>query len=129
CYEQAQHPHSLEADFVLDASGRSSDSSQWLQALGYDAVESTTIDPYMGYATRWYQKPDDFAEDWKLYISYSRPEQGLYRSGAIVEVEDNKWLVILGGTNKDYAPTDEEGYAAFLQGLATPKVYEYLSHA
>ena len=128
-YEQERSEYQLEADFVVDASGKRTCADAWLQDFGIEQVETTTIDPFMGYATRWYQKPDNFDEDWKLYISYSRPEQGLYRSGAIVEVEDNKWLVILGGTNKDYAPTDEAGYAEFLQSLAAPQVYDYLNQA
>lgn len=129
CYAQGKQQHSLTADLVVDASGKRSKAADWLAALGFGTVETTTIDPYMGYATRWYQKPQHFSEDWKLYISYAQPENGLYRSGAIVEVEDNKWLVILGGTNKDYAPTDEAGYAEFLQSLAAPKLYDYLRMA
>ncbi len=128
-YQQGKDQQTLSADLVVDASGKQSKLPDWLAALGYSTPDVTTIDPGMGYATRWYKKPADFNDGWKLFISYARPECGLYRSGAIVESEGDTWMAILGGTNGDFAPTHEEEYEQFLKSLASPKVYKYLQSA
>ena len=60
-----QHEEVLSADLVVDASGRGSQTPQWLAALGYDTVEESTIKVDVGYATRIYRRPEhsDFDHD------------------------------------------------------------------
>ena len=47
----------LEADLVVDCSGRSSRASEWLMSLGYPEVELEVVDAQAGYSTCWYQAP------------------------------------------------------------------------
>ncbi|MFY0575882.1 NAD(P)/FAD-dependent oxidoreductase [Cystobacter fuscus] len=49
----------LEADLVVDASGRGSHAPQWLQALGRALPPEQLIRPGLAYATRWYRVPHD----------------------------------------------------------------------
>ena len=118
----------LPADVVVDASGRQSQAPQWLQKLGYMPADELTVNTFVGYATRVYQKPADFAEEWKaLYI---RPtlKTGT-RGGMIIPFEGDRWFVSLLGTGRDYPPIDEAGFMEFARSLPTPKLFEAIQHA
>lgn len=118
----------LEADLVVDASGRGSRTPQWLEALGYPRVEETRIQIDVGYATRLYRIPPGFDAGWKsLIISAELPRNR--RFGTIIPVEGNRWTVTLNGWLKDYPPTDEEGFLAYARSLEQPHLYEALKHA
>ena len=117
------------ADLVVDATGRSSKTPEWLVAMGYDAPEETIVNAYLGYATRWYQAPPGFTCDWKVMAISARPETGLLRGGGIFRVEGDQWLAILAGSNKDYPPTDEPGFLDFARSLPTQALYEAIQYA
>jgi hypothetical protein len=44
-------------------------------------------------------------------------------------VEENRWLVTLGGFHGTHAPTDEEGYLAYARQLPVPDVHDALVDA
>jgi 2-polyprenyl-6-methoxyphenol hydroxylase-like FAD-dependent oxidoreductase len=52
------------ADLIVDASGRNSDASRWLEELGYEPPEETVVDAHLGYASRLYERSEDPARDW-----------------------------------------------------------------
>ena len=118
----------LNVDVVVDASGRQSQAPQWLQKLGYVPADELTVNTFVGYATRLYQKPAGFTNEWKaLYI---RPtlKTGT-RGGMIIPAEGNRWFVTLLGTSRDYPPTDEAGFMEFARSLPTPKLFEAIQQA
>ena len=47
----------LDADLVVDASGRGSRTPAWLEALGYPAPQQDQVQIGLGYATRTYRLP------------------------------------------------------------------------
>ena len=49
----------LDADLVVDASGRGSRTPAWLEALGYPRPEQEQVQIGLGYATRTYRLPPD----------------------------------------------------------------------
>lgn len=114
----------IEADFVVDASGRGSKAPEWLSEMGYSQPQETVVNANLGYATCWYQLPEDATYDWKTIAVQSHPEQGNNRAGGAFIVEDNQLVVTVAGVNKDYPPTDEDGFMAFVQSLASPIIYE-----
>lgn len=118
----------LEADLVVDASGRGSRTPQWLEAEGYARVEETQLKVDVGYATRLYRPPPDADEAWKaLIVSAELPRTR--RSGSIVPVEDGLWSVTMCGWLKDGPPTDDAGFLAYARSLAQPHFHEALRHA
>jgi 2-polyprenyl-6-methoxyphenol hydroxylase-like FAD-dependent oxidoreductase len=58
----------LNADFVIDASGRGSDVTAWLDALGYGTADKTTVNAFLGYATCWFQRPAGFEAPWQAMM-------------------------------------------------------------
>lgn len=47
----------MAADFVVDASGRSSQLPQWLDAIGVTAPQAQCISAGLGYGSRTYAMP------------------------------------------------------------------------
>jgi 2-polyprenyl-6-methoxyphenol hydroxylase-like FAD-dependent oxidoreductase len=116
---------SLRADLVVDTSGRDSQVSGWLDALGYTPPSETVVNAFFGYASRLYTPPPDFQGTWKGLLVQANPPKDL-RSGMIWPIERGNWIVVLGGTGKDYPPTDEDGFLEFAHSLADPSIYEAL---
>lgn len=117
----------LTADLVVDASGRNSHTPQWLTALGYEPPEQTVVNSFLGYASRRYERPRNVAFDWRvMFVTADAPHNP--RSGVIFQEEDGNWIVTLAGAERDYPPTDEEGFRAFARSL-TPDFYAALQDA
>ncbi|SEU36441.1 FAD-dependent oxidoreductase [Stigmatella erecta] len=108
----------LPADLVVDASGRGSLAPRWLETLGYGAPRETVVNPFAGYATRWYQLSP--RTSWHTLVVHER------RTGTILRVEKDLGIVTLVGTGKDYPPTDEAGFLEFARSLSLPEFHETL---
>lgn len=116
-------------DLVVDASGRGSKTPEWLKTLGYTAPEETVVNAFLGYSSCWYTPPANFEYAWKVLLVNSRPQWGIKRGGAAFVVEGNRWIVTLAGMNRDYPPTDHEGFLEFAKSLTSPYLYEAIHKA
>ncbi|KAB8143064.1 monooxygenase [Chloroflexia bacterium SDU3-3] len=117
----------LEADLVVDASGRGSRSPAWLAALGYGQVEEERVKIDMGYTTRYYRRtPEQRAGYVGLAIAGAPPDG---RNGVIIAQEGERWVVTLGGYNGDFAPLDPEGFLEFARTMPTPEIYTMIKDA
>jgi 2-polyprenyl-6-methoxyphenol hydroxylase-like FAD-dependent oxidoreductase len=114
----------LEADLVIDASGRRSRLSDWLK----DPPARTVVDPEIGYATRFVTLSAERQVDFQgLYIQLAPPH---HTRGAIMfPVENGEWVVTLLGACGDYPPTDEAGFLDFAESLRSPLLYQTISDA
>jgi 2-polyprenyl-6-methoxyphenol hydroxylase-like FAD-dependent oxidoreductase len=118
----------LHTDLAVDASGRNSNASKWLEALGYAPPEETYINAHLGYASRIFKRPERLHLDWKgIYVQAAPPE--ITRGGVIMPLEGNRWMVTLYGLGGDHPPTDEEGFVDFARSLRTPMLYEAIKYA
>jgi 2-polyprenyl-6-methoxyphenol hydroxylase-like FAD-dependent oxidoreductase len=118
----------IAADLVLDASGRTSRAPSWLESLGYEAPEETTINSFLGYASRIYKIPEDFDADWRiLFLQPKAPETA--RGGGLFPIEGGRWIVTVAGAGRDYPPTDDAGFLEFARSLRTPLLYETIKDA
>jgi flavin-dependent dehydrogenase len=126
--EASRDVEELEADLVVNASGRDSHAGQWLSALGYPAPEESRVNSFLGYATRCYQPPNAWQADWKALVLSATPPHSS-RGGVLVPLEGGRWLVTLAGGAGDYPPTDEPGFVAFARSLPTPILFEALQGA
>ncbi|SDN38082.1 NAD(P)/FAD-dependent oxidoreductase [Geodermatophilus sp. DSM 45219] len=118
----------VDADLVVDASGRGSRTPTWLADLGGPVPDRTIIDARITYASRLYRIPDGFTADWTgLMLFGDRADNP--RSGYLFPVEDGRWVVGLIGARGVHAATDEEGYTAFARSLRSPVLAEALAAA
>lgn len=122
---QVDHTEMLNADLVVDATGRHSQASQWLVELGYEAVSEEIINSGLGYASRFYARPENFPNEWQGIIINGRPPDNA-RAGLILPIEKGCWHVSLGGFAGHFPPTDEEGFLQWARDLPDPSIYEAL---
>lgn len=118
----------IDADLVVDATGRESKAPQWLKSLGYAPPAETVINPFLGYATRLYAPPADSSRDWKGMVIMASPP-GILRGGVIWPTEKGQWMVVLGGAGKEYPPTDEDAYLEFARSLSDPALFAAIKEA
>ncbi len=118
----------LVADLVVDASGRGSRAPAWLEEMGYERPEEERIEIGVGYTTRVYRsRPDDLSGVKFVIIE---PTPGRERSiGAMFRMEDDRWIVTLGGWLGERAPTDEAGFVEFARKLPAPDIHEVIKDA
>lgn len=113
----------LVGDLVVDASGSSSAAPVWLKEIGYEPPSEEIINPGIGYATRLYERPKQHAQWWHG-IAIAEITTPTRRSGALMEIEDGRWMVMLAGSRQDYPPTNPEGYLEFARSLPESTLYK-----
>jgi 2-polyprenyl-6-methoxyphenol hydroxylase-like FAD-dependent oxidoreductase len=119
---------SLGADLVVDATGRGSRAPAWLDALGYPVPPETTVDPLLGYASRYYAIPPHFDPGWRaIYLQANPP--ATRRTGGLFPQEGGRWICSLSGAGRDYGPTDEGAFLEFAKSLRSPLLYEAIRDA
>ena len=118
----------IRADLVVDASGRDSRAAEWLALLGYPRPRETTVNAFLGYASRLYTPPAGWTAGWQVLAMVATPPAGK-RGGVVQTIEGQRWLVTLAGAARDYPPTDEAGFVAFARSLPSPELYQAIEHA
>lgn len=116
----------LEADLVIDASGRNSDTPRLLRSLGFGSPEVSELKVDIGYSTTLFTPPEG-VRDWKAMLIHSRPPAT--RTAALLPTEGGRWIVTLLGWQGDYAGGDVESFLDWTQGLPVPDMYEVLREA
>jgi hypothetical protein len=90
----------LDAELVVDGSGRGSRTPQWLDQLGFEKPTETEVRVEVGYASRFYRRPEKTFGDWTGLVIYPKPPGT--RLGVLFPVEDNRWMVTLVGWFGDH---------------------------
>ncbi|GGO90587.1 NAD(P)/FAD-dependent oxidoreductase [Wenjunlia tyrosinilytica] len=120
----------LEADLVVDASGRGSRARQWLEALGLPQAREEVVDSGLAYATRVFRAPAGAAQSFPVVNVQADPrEPRPGQTATLLPIEDGRWLVTLSGTRGGPPPTDEEHFVAFARGVRHPVVGELIAEA
>ncbi|NLE81851.1 MAG: FAD-binding monooxygenase [Rhodococcus sp.] len=117
----------LEADLVVDATGRGSRLPVWLQDLGYEAPAEEKTPIRVGYATRIYSLASSALSPEHAVITAPTPQHP--RGAGLSTLEGGRLLVTLMGILGDYPPTDPDGFLAFARSLQFPDVYDVIRDA
>lgn len=118
----------LDADLVVDASGRGSRAAAWLEEMGYERPEEERIEIGLGYTTRLYRRRPEDLPGAKFVIVQPTPGRER-RMGAMFPLEGERWMVTLGGWLGERAPTDEAGFIEFARSLPAPDIHEVIKDA
>lgn len=117
----------IEADLVLDASGRGSASPAWLEELGYQRPADDKVEIGIGYMTRTYRRtPGELGGKLGIVIAGSAPN---WRNGVIIALDDNTWTVSVGGFLGDDAPANDAEFLAYLATLPTKEIHDVVATA
>jgi 2-polyprenyl-6-methoxyphenol hydroxylase-like FAD-dependent oxidoreductase len=115
----------LEADLVVDASGSVSHAPIWLEHAGIAPPRETVVDPLAGYASRWFQGPAKWPDDWWWWAgAYIRRRPDDLVEANFQLKEHNRWHLTLSGFNRHYPPTREGDFMASLAHLRSPLIAE-----
>ncbi|MER5523441.1 FAD-dependent monooxygenase [Streptomyces sp. NPDC002677] len=119
----------LDADFVVDASGRGSRVVRWLEAFGVTGIPERTVDSGLVNATRIYRRPEG-AEHFPLTVLHADPYASRPgRSGMVLPIEGDRWMVSLAGTRGGEPPSDPEGFLEYIRKLPDPILARLVSGA
>ncbi|WP_158839869.1 NAD(P)/FAD-dependent oxidoreductase [Saccharothrix deserti] len=120
----------IEADLVVDASGRWSDAPSWLAGLGLPEVREDVVDAGVTYVSRWYEAPEGTREDFPGVLVQMVPNTGEPGRGAsLLPMEGRRWLLSLFGSRGGEPPTDEAGFVAFARERHHPIIADLIAQA
>ena len=117
----------LPADLVIDATGRTSRSSQWLTALGYQAAEVTRIPVDITYVTREYRREPGQLDGRAGTSTGSYPDLPI--GAFLLALEDDTFMLTIGGIYGETPPMDDFRLAEFAGRLPTPDFADFLRTA
>lgn len=130
--DEADDERVIEADLVVDASGRSSNAHEWLEELGYGKVTEMLVDAKWGYASRFFETPEPWPYDWKLinmWPQIRREDAQKTRGGVLCPQDGGRCIVTLVGNAGDTPPRDEVGFLAFAESLISSEIAQFIRNA
>ena len=117
----------IDADLVVDASGRNSHAPAWLVAglcpgpgVRRQRV-SRLLEPGLCTAGRVRRRLEGNRPD--------QPAARLESAGVLFPLNGGLWHVTLVGTGHDYPPTDEPGFIDFARSLRSPVLHDAIADA
>lgn len=110
----------LDADLVVDATGRGSHTPVWLESFGYPRPSESVIDIGLSY-TSWNfpHQPGDLGGDTAVLMGATIVNP---RFGAALIQENGRWIVSAGSYDGVRAPTDLAGFRTFTTTLPAPDI-------
>lgn len=121
-----QQTKNLNADLVIDCTGRGSRTPQWLREMGYEDVPISQVKIDVTYTTRIYKRDpaDARVRTWMACTPEAPKER---RNGAVFAIEDNKWIISVGGWHGEHAAANEKDFLEFTKALPNPNIYDIAS--
>ncbi|GAA2541677.1 FAD-dependent oxidoreductase [Pseudonocardia hydrocarbonoxydans] len=110
----------LDADLVVDATGRGSRMPRWLADLGVEPPEAEQVRIGVRYATRSFRLARGRLEG-DLAVLHG-PTPARPRGGALAAVEGDRHVLTLFGMLDDAPPLDPDGFIAFAGTLGSPEI-------
>jgi 2-polyprenyl-6-methoxyphenol hydroxylase-like FAD-dependent oxidoreductase len=125
--DSAGRSETLSADIVVDASGHGSFTLEFLKETSHPLPEVSTVGIDIRYSSTIIEGPD-VPEGIKLVFTPPKaPER--FKSGFLINVENNRWQLTLVGRHGIVPPVEEEAYLTFAQELETPTIYNAIRKA
>jgi 2-polyprenyl-6-methoxyphenol hydroxylase-like FAD-dependent oxidoreductase len=118
----------LDADLVVDASGRGAPTLTLLDALGWDRPQMTEIGVDISYATAVVEIPHDAPADWKAVLTLPDPPHVALHS-VLVPTEDGHWIIAIADHNATSWIETWDGFLEASRALITQTVYDALRYA
>lgn len=114
----------LDADLVVEATGRGSRGPRWLVELGHPAPEVEQVRIDLTYASRLYRRDPDALDGAAVGATVAN-----HRGGVLIAQEDDRWVVSLGGVLGEACPLDDAGFTAYAGTLPAPVVHDVIRSA
>ncbi|MBT1513836.1 FAD-dependent monooxygenase [Bradyrhizobium sp. SRL28] len=127
-YDSEDGPVTLEADLVVEASGRCGLTLKLFEELSLPMPEETEIGIDQAYASTIVERPLAHNAEWLGNIILpSAPASS--RGAFLFPIEKQRWLLSIGGNHGDAPPGDRAGFMDFVRSLRTPTIYDAIRDA
>jgi 2-polyprenyl-6-methoxyphenol hydroxylase-like FAD-dependent oxidoreductase len=128
CRRDDNSKQMLQADLVVDASGRGSQSPKWLEEWGFGQPATISVKVDVGYATRVFERrAGDLFNSIGAIVAGTPPAETRY--AAILAAEGSCWVITLIGMLGDYPPVEEGAWTRFAASLPVPVVHNLVTSA
>ncbi|WP_432988377.1 FAD-dependent oxidoreductase [Dactylosporangium sp. CA-233914] len=108
----ADEPAEVEADLVVDATGRSSRLNDWLEAAGWPRAPMERMPIKLNYASALFERDESVSDTWVVVTQTTPGEGRVPRIGGVLSVEGDRWLMLVAGYDEDRPSRDAAEYAA-----------------
>lgn len=117
----------LDADLVVDTTGRGSPSPRWLADLGYEPPQEERLRVDVHYATRMFRRhQDDLGGCRQVLVDV--PPDGC-RGGVALAVEDDRWQVTLVGMLGERPATELGAFVEYAASLWSGDLHDIVDGA
>lgn len=117
----------LQAELVVDVSGRGSRSPSWLEALGYERPGEEEVRIGMGYTTCYYRREPGQIPGLEGIVLMPTPPNR--RLGVLLAQEGSRWVVTVGGYQGENPAPDAAEFLNAARQLPDPAIYEVIKDA
>ncbi|MDP9870292.1 MULTISPECIES: FAD-dependent oxidoreductase [Streptosporangium] len=117
----------LEADLVVDATGRGSRTPAWLEEFGYQRPVEDRVKVGLAYTTQHYRTRPEWFDGVQSINPVASPAHP--RGAFFGQVGRDLCILSLTGLLGDHPPTEPEAFLQFVRSLPVPEVYEAVRDA
>ena len=117
----------VDADLVLDATGRGGRTPAWLASIGYDQPPEEQLTIQLKYATRHLRLRPGALGGAKVVAMGAEP--GRPTGFVLFAQEEDRWILTVIGYDGHHPPTDPERFLAFVETIAPPDVFAAIRDA
>ncbi|MFG1764662.1 FAD-dependent oxidoreductase [Micromonospora parva] len=111
-------------DLVVDAMGRSSKLSDWLERAGWDRPVTRRMTVRLNYATALFRRPEPTPAS-TVVLALNTPGTGLDVAGAaFFAIEDGRWMAMMAGYGDDRPGRTAEDFVRRLREQFPPEFGE-----
>ena len=111
----------IEADLVVDASGRGAPTLGLLDVLGWERPQETVVGVDISYTTA-VLRPGRTSFDWQDLVTLPDPAASA-TAGLIIPLEGGRWFTSISHHGATNCPGTWEDYLAAARQLKTPAIY------
>ena len=108
----AEGEREIEAELVVDATGRTSRTPVWLENNGYTAPLRDEVSIDLAYSTVVLERPTGTRQAILVLPDFPRT-----RGAAVFPIENGRWLMTLAGMHGDHPPTDPKGFVEYAESI------------
>ena len=118
----------LEADLVVDASGRAASTLALIDALGWQRPAATEVGVDINYATVVVPIPGNALSDWKIVLTQPDPP-GLPLHAVLVPTENDHWIITIADHRAILRVETWDDFLDASLSLITPTIFNALRYA
>jgi 2-polyprenyl-6-methoxyphenol hydroxylase-like FAD-dependent oxidoreductase len=117
----------IDADLVIDATGRGSRAPVWLTEMGYPKVEEERKKIGLTYVTQHYMLNADPWHGDLAIIAVAHPD--VPRGAIFTKTDHDRVELTVYGLLGDAPPTEQQGFYEFVKSLPVRDIYDALQYA